>query len=552
MKSRMKPRQAYIILLLTIAVSYVNNSIVAAADVFCVDPLVKVFRSDTALPTTSARADAAVGEHATIQFVFRSSTAVKDLRASVSGDIRGARPRFVGYVSVKQRYKGAPADTLSSADRQFPDPLLEDQGIAVAAGQNQPIWITVRAEKPGEFRGQIDLHWAGGEASRPFTVFVHHAKMQKPRLWVTNWWFADAERLSMLAGHKVEPFSDEYWKLLRQIADFMAGYHQNVVMVSPLNLVTFRRHEEKWSFDFSRFDKTVEAFIAAGVIGRIEGGHIGGRGGKDWKSGFIVHVPQPDGRLTNVPATSPEARAFYQQFFPALAEHLKGRGWDKLYRQHLADEPIDANAASYADLARLLHEFAPGIRVMEATQTPSLVGSVNTWVPVLDHLHRDYDFFRQRQKAGDEVWLYTCCKPTGDYANRFIEQPLIKPRLLHWINFRYGATGYLHWGFNYWQPGQSPFGETMFRWPGGDQWIVYPKDGKLLSSIRLEAMRDGICDHELLSMLAERDPESARKLAAGTILDFNRYDTDVGHFRATRLQLLESISAATVSAPASR
>ena len=100
------------------------------------------------------------------------------------------------------------------------------------------------------------------------------------------------------------------------------------------------------------------------------------------------------------------------------------------------------------------------MRVMEATQTRELVGAVNTWVPILDHFHRDYEFLRQRQKAGDEVWFYTCCGPTGSFANRFIELPLIKTRLLHWINFRYGAAGYLHWGFNYWNPASSPFDET--------------------------------------------------------------------------------------------
>ena len=210
----------------------------------------------------------------------------------------------------------------------------------------------------------------------------------------------------------------------------------------------------------------METFVAAGVIGLIEGGHIGGRGSGDWKSGFLVRVPRADGGCDNLPATAPEAQAFYRQFFPALAGHLKARGWDKRYRQHLADEPINENAASYRDIARLVHETAPGIRVIEATQTRALVGAVNTWVPILDHLHRDYDFLRQRQEAGDEVWFYTCCGPTGSYANRFIEQPLIKPRLLHWINFRYGVTGYLHWGFNCWEPGHSPFDETTFRWPG--------------------------------------------------------------------------------------
>ena len=48
--------------------------------------------------------------------------------------------------------------------------------------------------------------------------------------------------------------------------------------------------------------------------------------------------------------------------------------------------------------------------------------------------------------------------------------------------------------------------------PGGDSWIVYPKNGKLYSSIRLEAMRDGIADYTLLQMLAQKEPDLAKEL----------------------------------------
>ena len=524
----------HVVLLLALAVSVCNAAEQTPAILTCVDPLVKVFRSDTNLPTATAAVDLAVGEHATLQFVFRAPAGVTNLTAAVAGYVPGAVARFVGYVKVgKRRCK-----ELWSDDGMFPDPLLEDKSITVTANQNQPVWITVPAQSPGIFHGTLVVRWDGGVLRFPFQVNVRHVRMNKPRLWVTNWWFSDPQRLAMLAGHKVEPFSDEYWKLIRQFADFMAAYHQNVVLVSPLDLMQISQKDGRWSFNFSRFDKTIETFIAAGVVGRIEGGHIGGRvSDPPWDSPFVVRVPGS----ANMPATNAAARAFYGQFFPALAGHLASRGWDKIYRQHLADEPISGNAASYRQIAELLHEFAPKMKVIEATQTRELVGAVNTWVPILDHLHHDYDFMRERQKAGDEVWTYTCCGPGGSYANRFIEQQLIKPRLLHWINFRYGVTGYMHWGFNYWNVGTSPFDETTFTWPGGDQWIVYPKSGKLLSSIRLEAMRDGIGDYELLSMLAARDPALAQKLAAETILDFNRYDLDIAHFRARRLQLLERL-----------
>ena len=51
-------------------------------------------------------------------------------------------------------------------------------------------------------------------------------------------------------------------------------------------------------------------------------------------------------------------------------------------------------------------------------------------------------------------------------------------------------------------------------------------------------MRDGIVDHELLSMLAERDPSAAEGMAARHVLDFDKYETDLAAFRATRRELL--------------
>src|SRR5690606_1352327 len=76
-------------------------------------------------------------------------------------------------------------------------------------------------------------------------------------------------------------------------------------------------------------------------------------------------------------------------------------------------------------------------------------------------------------------WFYTCLWPKGNYANRFIDLPLIKTRLIHWINHKYAIDGYLHWGFNWWT--EEPFAETTFindtggnLLPGGDSWIVYP------------------------------------------------------------------------------
>ena len=75
-----------------------------------------------------------------------------------------------------------------------------------------------------------------------------------------------------------------------------------------------------------------------------------------------------------------------------------------------------------------------------------------------------------------------------------------------------------------------------------DTEVKYPGYHNLYSSIRFEAMRDGIFDYELLRMLEKIDPEKAKSFANDIVPDFDRYDEDIVYFRNTRKQLLELLS----------
>jgi len=136
-------------------------------------------------------------------------------------------------------------------------------------------------------------------------------------------------------------------------------------------------------------------------------------------------------------------------------------------------------------------------------------------------------------------------KQTGMGAGDSI-YPLIKTRVLHWINFRWGFTGYLHWGFNQWrgadpfQDLEPPHGGSTFL-PPGDAWIVYPGERQLLDSIRHEAMRDGVEDYELLTLLAQKDPTKAQTLAETVVRSFTDYVRDPKMLRQVRIELLESL-----------
>ena len=79
------------------------------------------------------------------------------------------------------------------------------------------------------------------------------------------------------------------------------------------HLSDFTYENGKWKTDFTKFDKMVDIFMKEGVIGRIEGGHIGGRE-STWTSQFVVMVPGKEGdpqkKFDNLPISDPKAKHF--------------------------------------------------------------------------------------------------------------------------------------------------------------------------------------------------------------------------------------------------
>lgn len=524
--------------------------------VWQVDPLVKVFRD--ALPSDEALEpiDLARGEQAVWQVAIRSpkdidkvSVVVTDLKSG-RNTLKGLRVRTVGYVPVNQPMPDPPKDALRKPPCEFPDPLLETASFELKANETQPVWIDVKVPanaKQGLYRADLKVMAKvdGRDVSVkiPLKANVYPVSAVKSRLWLTNWYFLPSKFLQVPTKPGETPDDAQ----ARVIAKSMAEHRQNVALIAPYSLTKYDLGPDgKIKFDFSGFDKRVRIFKDAGVIGRIEGGHLGGRSG-DWNSQFTVNAQVVEnGKLVSkaVDPSSKEADWFFSQFLPALKEHLKDKGWLDIYMQHLADEPIASNIESYRAIAKLVKQYMPGVKTIDACHTKELVGALDVWVPQLNYFAESYSHYQDRQKAGEEVWIYTCVYPQGEYANRFLELPLIKTRLLHWINFKYNATGYLHWGFNYWNQVDDPY-KTLIspEWflPAGDPWIVYPGKNGLVDSIRYETLRDGVADYELLCQLREKKPELAQKIADRHILSFDKYDIDPVAFRKSRKEILEAL-----------
>ena len=529
-----------------------------------VDPLQKVFKETAFFEPTEAVADVARGEHASFQFALRSIKTLKHVSISVTQlskntDLisKNTFAGFVGYTRVGRPLPNPSKDHLSPVSGFFPDPILDTTVMDIRNFTTQPIWLTINIPvdfPAGDYSGLLTIKGTiDGQIfsmSKRFVVKVYNVTISKTSLWVTNWFGLGKNQLKQLSGGKdsVE-FSGNYWKWLRVAAKKMKEYDQNVIMTPVFALTGITVNKNKFSFDFSKFDRFVQTFADEGTLGRIEGSHIGGRMG-NWYAQFGVFAPymQNDSlKFKNMVITDSAAQNFYKQFIPALIAHLKEKGWDKIYLQHICDEPEPGNEKTYAEIASYIKSISPDIKLIDAVHSHGVNNTVDVWVPQLDFYDSDYVFYKERQNVGNEVWFYTCLSPQGEYANRFIELPLIKTRILHWINFRFGATGYLHWGWDFWS--DNCFDETAGIipeagniMPGGDAFITYPGNGKILSSIRLEAMRDGIVDYELLKMLEEKKPAIAKEVCRQVVYEFAKYDTDIKGFRAKRKFILQQLS----------
>ncbi len=523
------------------------------------DPLVKILPGMTR-PVKTPRAvtiDAVRNEYESGQIVVTSAGRIDKLTAEcgpVTGP-DGPKPQiklnFVGFVPVQRNTTDTPPEHLIAPPGDFPDPLLEDKSVSVEPGRNQPIWLTVYVPKraaQGDYSASVEITADGATASVPVRITVRPFTLPDTRtLHVTNW--LSVGNVGKAQG--VEPFTEPFWKWLEVWARFMADHRQNTIITPIISLIKGADDGKgNLTFDFTDFDRWVELFKRAGVIGTIEGGHFGGRA--KWEApDFDAYYPvitMPDGSRRENPAvtvTSDEYKRFLSQFLPALQKHLEEKGWLDHYIQHLADEPIPQNSASYKKAAAVIKQYAPRLRIIDASMCHEIAGSIDIWVPQPQEFGDKLDFFKDRVKAGDEVWIYTCLSPKGKYMNRFIDYPLLDVRLLHWVNFKYDLPGYLHWGLNYWTG--DPFKDLEPEWgggshlPAGDSHITYPGKIGPLSSIRLEAMRDGIEDYELLRLLDNKDPKRAREICDSIVHSLTGYSLDPTAFRKARARLIQGL-----------
>ncbi|MBT3379522.1 MAG: DUF4091 domain-containing protein [Lentisphaerae bacterium] len=335
------------------------------------------------------------------------------------------------------------------------------------------------------------------------------------------------------------------------------------------------------TFDWKRWDgaldKAVNDYHFNSFVFRVPG--LGG-------GTFYARRP---GELLGHAQGTPTHRALFQTWCGEARAHLEARGLLKRAVCYPFDEPAEKDYDFVVEQLLFLKDGFPGLSrmiPMNLGAADAFLGWVDYWCPVLSSHNRD--FARERREAGDRYTWYICCSPKAPYIANFIDRAGTDLRVWLWQTWQENVDGVLIWQTNYWhsRPAypdalQNPYEDSMSwvggygtkpgekrRWNVGDGRFIYPPEAATgsqiepildgpVSSIRWEALRDGMEDFEYLSMLKRLlarkrqslSSEEARQCQALLTVpaeiseSLTSYTRDPGPIEARRRELAQAIEA---------
>ena len=419
---------------------------------------------------------------------------------------------FEKYVEVKKNYENNGAPT-----GKYPDALVPMENIVeygenqMKAGTNQGLYVrfNVSQQQPaGIYTGNLVLSYAGFKQTVPVTLEVVDLTISEETHlkshFISEWQY----RLGEL---------DSTQEMLEKYIEAGLEYR-----ISPSGVV---------------IDKT---FDDEGIAYYVE------TAAKFMRNPKCTHVALPqrsiqqtvevDGEFLTASAPDP---VVMEKLLDAFIAKSFEDGFDYVSKlgTHLVDEPqlnnalirtkvastvfrntiekvaTELAAETYADAAfqAQLVESVRDIRaIITASYAEEYADYIDTWCPTVDY----YNTESQRANYADqeEKWWYTCISPRAPYPTYHTEDTLLSARTLSWMQAEYDVVGNLFWATNVYANYNGSYYENIedfyegdasrFSQVNGDGYLFYPGkpygvDGPI-GSLRLEAIRDGIEEYEVL------------------------------------------------------
>ena len=521
-------------------------------DVVC--PLRKVFREDDYAATTTDRCElsAARNEYESLQLVIEAPWRPVTIKDVWWSELRGPGGAVIPADALKWERVGYVETTIVPqyfAERGqgwYPDPLLPAGEFTVEKLSRTPLWITLKtppACAAGTYTGTLTIVPDQLKPTAlPVTVRIWDFALSDEthlrtltwlgtgdlRAWYGNDWSQDGERRHAQVVRNYEDALLEH--RLGPGGEAAAG-----VPKGP-----------DGKLNFAGVDGTLTRLIGRGM------------------NAFFMGTAPNLGRAKQT-AYTPQFVKEFTEMLKAYADHLRAKGWlDRAY-VYVYDEAPKSAWPEVKKIDRAIKEAAPEVRILQCLNEPEGVKELTGFADVFDVYVAQYHKagVAPSQKKGAEVWLALCCYPM-DHPNLFIEYPLLDARVTPWICWKYKANGFEYWSTTSWGANNRkgdkwpkvPWVANTFGRYNGDGHLLYPgADRKPYSSIRFEALRDGLEDYEYLWTLRALLQQAEDAKQSGAALDAARklltldelvretgaYEPDPAPYLAYRQRIAEAI-----------
>jgi hypothetical protein len=263
-------------------------------------------------------------------------------------------------------------------------------------------------------------------------------------------------------------------------------------------------------------------------------------------------VADVDGQIVKIfgwdnKADSPEYVEFLDALLPQLVDKLTEWGVASKCYFHLTDEPSIDDIERYAKCREIVKKNIGNLPIMDALSNYEFHKQGLVDVPVVCIPH-----FKEFQDNNvKDLFAYYCCNPTDNYyCNRLLNMPLQRARIIGFALYKTRATGFLHWGFNFYNTCFSlekvdPYQDASVgeSFPAGDAFIVYPYGDGVNYSNRGEEIGEGMYDYRLCLLCEKfigRDATEKILFDYG-VKSYNDYPRSIKQHNELRFALIDVV-----------
>ena len=443
----------------------------------------------------------------------------------------------------------------------YPDlltPLRYNGKVVLGTDKLRTLWVEINIPKGyyGDSVFTVTITEPNTKTASSVSVDIHviAADLPKQELLFTQWFYPDC----LASYYQVPAWSEEHWRIVENFARLAAKRGRNVIYTplftpflnvqpdfyrTPCQLVDVIVEEGYYRFDFSKVDRWVDMCDRLGFeyfeISHFYQQHL---------AKYAAHIYGiVDGQQKRIfgwetESMDQEYQTFLRQLIAAFIDHMKARGDDQRCIYHISDEPDLENLEHYQTVKNAIGDLLEGYKIVDALSDYEFykTRALEHPVPTTTSAHKFLEGGVQ------DLWVYYACNQLIEYTNCYVAMPSWRTRSLGFQLFKYpNITGFLHWGYNYYNNRASgdainPFldlgGEDWV--PAGDTFMVYPdQDGQPLESIRMLTLEEALQDYRALTLCARYYSHRQIMDAIEAVLGENISFTRCAHSEDEMLQI---------------